>query len=1499
MDYQRDSPWKWEYICGPGGLEPWDELNKDVGLCFQRLFLDVPVWLALAATSAYYVGYRSGWVLRERWQERAIVLRVLSALALAGVSAAQLFVAVTPAACLSAAAASLAWAVHSIYVLALRRRLGANSRGPIAPLICWGVAAVLTALATRSRALVQLSLDLNIPILVLHIVYLITLIPSTSSRVTFYSPCLVGSQHSHSEYTPLLPPVDDGVLGTAMQDCGFFSCLLFCWVNPLLQKGSSNELRDADELFDVPAAYRCVRVGARLHRALQAPRAAPPVQRTPATHPPFISTNRIVQPEVRKSRLYIRATLQPPAAYCGFAGPVLLGLLVTYVEDETVDVRLGYAYAAGLLAASGISALCTAHFNWQMAILGLQMRAALVSAILRKTLSVATAELSTSFTIGEITNFMSTDTDRIVNSCPSFHAFWSIPLQLFVTLFLMYRQVGVSFVAGVVFSVLLIPVNRAVAAKIGRLSTELMACKDARIALLADLLRGIRTIKLLCWEDYFVGRVAKERASELRYLRGRKYLDAICVVLWATTPVLVAVLTLGTHALRGAPLTASTVFTTVALINMLIAPLNAFPWVLNGLTEAWVSIKRIQRLLELSDMDPDHYYDKVDRNRDEDKVIILKKVTCTWPEPAKTHDEENEENVDETPRGVGTFVLQELNLEVCVGELVAVTGTVGAGKSSLLLALLGDMRKTAGEIQLQGGLCGFGYVPQKPWLVHGTVRENILFGQPYDEVRFKTVVEACALTEDLNSLGWSTTVGEGGCALSGGQRARVALARAVYHDMPVYLLDDVLSGLDARVAQHVLERCLLGLLRGRTRLLVTHSPQALSQADRVILMAGGQIVREGPPEVILDDLCKIMENEESLGEEPPRPLEPHTPDEQQCVSLPRGSDNLDEEEAMAEGSVSWGVIGMYLRAVGVLLVVAILLSVTLMQASQNATFLWLSYWVKHQSHNATDFTEDRSDHFYLAIYAGLAVANLILTVVRAFLFAYGGVRAAANVHEALLGTVVKGRMEFFDTTPAGRILNRFSSDTYTVDDSLPFIMNILLAQLFSLVGALAVVAYGLPWVCIVLLAVLPFCHWLQRRYRRTSRLLKRLQSITLSPLYSHFNETLEGATTIRALRATSYWMRTGEEGVEQWQRAALSAAAAAQWLTLRLQTLAVAIVGGAATCAALERHLHFADAGLVGLAISYALSTTSMLANVMNAFTETEREMIAVERVAEYVTGIEPEHAGGAPPPHGWPSHGIVRFQDVVLRYRGRENSAPALREVSFETRSGEKLAVVGRTGAGKSSLVQALLRLQPCTAGRVLVDGVDVTSIRLHAVRDRIAVIPQEPFIFTGSVYDNVDPLRLYSELEVWSALERAGVREAVESRGGLNTSAVGLSRGRMQLLCLARTLLRRAKVLVLDEATASVDHDTERAIMESIQTCCNSSTVLMVVHRVHLALEAARVLVMGGGRVLELDSPAVLLSNPASHLSRLARAHRPRAAQSSPEHSDDRGYSTTSTDA
>ena len=579
-------------------------------------------------------------------------------------------------------------------------------------------------------------------------------------------------------------------------------------------------------------------------------------------------------------------------------------------------------------------------------------------------------------------------------------------------------------------------------------------------------------------------------------------------------------------------------------------------------------------------------------------------------------------------------------------------------------------------------------------------------------------------------------------------------------------------------------------------------------------------------------------------------------------------DNEREEEHQEKGVVSFKVYKCYANAIGYYLTIGILTSLCLMQGSKNYTDLWLAQWVSSESKNSTI-----SVSYYLSIYGSIAVANSVFSFLRAFLFAYGGVKAAKAIHEKLLGVILNAKTYFFDVTPTGRILNRFSSDLYTVDDSLPFILNILLAQVVGVVGPILVCAYAVPWIILVLVPLAFILYDVQLRYRPASRDLKRIGSVSLSPIYAHFSDTLSGLQTIRAMKATRRFLSENEEKVEANQKAQYAGVVASQWLELRLQLLGCGVVTGIAIISVIQHHTGAVSPGLVGLAISYALGITGKLSGLVSAFTETEREFVAVERVKQYIDEVEVEDFDGGvtTTPYNWPSEGIIVFKDVNFKYA--EHLPLALHDLSFETKGREKVGVIGRTGSGKSSIFQVLFRTMELDSGEVTIDGVNLKLLNLAELRSHLTIIPQQPFLFRGTVRENLDPLAKSSDLELWDALRKTHLAAVIDRVGGLDglieERGRSLSTGQRQLFAVARTILSSARVVCVDEATANVDLETDKLVQDVLRTALHNCTVITIAHRIESVMGSDRLIVMSDGRAIEVGHPNMLLQDPKSKFS------------------------------
>uniref|UniRef100_A0A8C3SVR7 ABC-type xenobiotic transporter n=1 Tax=Chelydra serpentina TaxID=8475 RepID=A0A8C3SVR7_CHESE len=1191
-------------LCGTSPEDPlpvW--VHGSVGHCFNQLILNVVPHTILALVSACYLGtprYSShlpGWKCRIA---ASFILTGLPILDIISAAITQQELGTLYLVVLASGIALLAWLTHSLALLMLYRSTYGSSRGPAAMVLLalFPVPALIITLVwhcqngvawphLRAAHIFRLSiLCLQLASLLIYVIGYIT---PVASRQVF---CSINDSWQRE---PLITESEipaPNWQGVAEDGESWLSRFSYAWMNPLMKRGYQWMLNRPQDVYQLPRRLQAARVRDHFYSCWQE-------KATLMLHAAF------------GLRYYSLGLLKLAGSLLGFSGPLLLNLLVSFMESHQEPLSHGVLYALGLFAGSFLGALLRNQFSYEVNKVMLTVRAAVISAIYRKALRVSGSSLA-GFTMGEIVNFMSTDTDRLVNFCISFHEVWSLPFQFAITLYLLYQQVGVAFLGGLALALLLVPINKVIANRIMENNKEMLKHKDTRVKLMTEFLCGMRVIKFYTWERHFGARINACRAKELQKLRAIKYLDAVCVYLWAALPVVVSIVIFITYVLLGHQLTATKVFTALALVGMLILPLNNFPWVLNGILDAKVSLDRIQRFLELSDQDLQAYY---------------------------TTGMETE---DGTQAGMGALGFW---VEFPCGALVGVVGKVGCGKSSLLAAVTGELNRLGGQVYVWDLERGFGLATQESWIQFTTVRENILFGRDYDARLYQEVLEACALSDDLNILpaGDQTEVGENGVTLSGGQKARIALARAVYQEKEIYLLDDPLAAVDADVANHLMQKCILGVLKHKTRILCTHRTEFLEKADTLLLMDNGRIVKIGTVAHLLLFQSVYQRAKNSVPALSDRQIGCDM--EIEAEELGQANCLLQREEEKKEGAVAFQVYRAYWLAVGSCLALSILFSLLLMQGkgadswllphpgpcvcclrgSRHHTFCLLLSPSSRIQVLGTAPVHPNSTldvNFYLMVYGGIAGANSVFTILRAFLFAYGTIRAATVIHSRLLQRVMKATVTFFDITPTGRILNRFSSDLYCVDDSLPFILNIFLANVFGLLGMLVMITYGLPWIGLILLPLAALYFSIQRYYRRTSRELKRLYSLTLSPIYTHFSETLTGLSTIRATRATDRFEAENQLRLEQNQRCLFASNTAMQWLDIRLQMIGVAVVTAIAGIAIIQHQRQLGNPGLVGLALSYALSVTNLLSGLISSFTQTETMMVSVERAEEYSTDI-------------------------------------------------------------------------------------------------------------------------------------------------------------------------------------------------------------------------------------------------------------------------------------
>ncbi|XP_045397976.1 ATP-binding cassette sub-family C member 10 isoform X3 [Lemur catta] len=1176
-------------LCGTSAAWPlplWE--GGTTGHCFTQLVLSALPHAVLAVLSACHLGTPrspdSILLCRPGWRLRLAASFLLSIFPLLDL----LPVAVPPGAgpgpvgleVLAGCVAAVAWITHGLALWTLAHSPHGHSRGPLA----LALAAILPAPALVLTLLWHCQQGTLLPpLLPGPLVRLCLLILQLAALLAYILGWAApGGPRGRWAPEPLLPEGQEPEV--AEDGESWLSRFSYAWLAPLLARGARGELRQPQDTCHLPH---------RLHptylaRAFQA-HWQEGAQLWRALYGAF-------------GRCYLAlGLLKLMGTMLGFSGPLLLSLLVSFLEEGQEPLSHGLLYALGLAGGAVLGAVLQNQYGYEVRKVTLQARGAVLNILYLKALQLGPSRPPA----GEVLNLLGTDSERLLNFAGSFHEAWGLPLQLAITLYLLYQQVGVAFVGGLILALLLVPVNKVIATRIMASNQEMLQHKDARVKLMAELLSGIRVIKFCGWEQALGARVEAYRARELGRLCVIKYLDAACVYLWAALPVVISIIIFITYVLMGHQLTATKVFTALALVRMLILPLNNFPWVINGLLEAKVSLDRIQRFLDLPNHNPQAYY-STDPPTEPSTVLELHGALFSW-DPVGTSQE--------------TFIS---HLEVKKGMLVGIVGKVGCGKSSLLAAIAGELHRLRGQVAVWGLSKGFGLATQEPWIQFATIRDNILFGKTFDAQLYREVLEACALIDDLSILpaGDQTEVGEKGVTLSGGQRARIALARAVYQEKELYLLDDPLAAVDADVATHLLHRCILGVLSHTTRLLCTHRTEYLERADVVLLMEAGRLIQAGPPSEILPLVQAVpkawaddeQESDSAITQSVQNPEKTKEGFEVEQST----SGRLLQEESKKEGAVKLHVYRAYWRAVGQSLALAILFSLLLMQATRNAADWWLSHWIselkaaKNSSQEAPASTSPASTgffspqlllfspgslyapvfplskaapngssdiHFYLTVYATIAGVNSLCTLLRAVLFAAGILQAAANLHRRLLHRVLTTPVTFFDATPTGRVLNRFSSDVACVDDSLPFILNILLANMAGLLGLLAVLGSGLPWLLLLLPPLSIIYYRVQRHYRASSRELRRLSSLTLSPLYTHLADTLAGLPVLRATGATYRFEEENQRLLGLNQRCQFAASAAIQWLDIRLQLIGAAVVSAIAGIALVQHQQGLANPG--------------------------------------------------------------------------------------------------------------------------------------------------------------------------------------------------------------------------------------------------------------------------------------------------------------------------------
>lgn len=1158
--------------------------------------------------------------------------------------------------------------------------------------------------------------------------------------------------------------------------------------------------------------------------------------------------------------------------------PIFLGKIIDYFEkydpDDSAALHTAYGYAAVLSLCTLILAILHHLYFYHVQCAGMRIRVAMCHMIYRKALRLSNSAMGKT-TTGQIVNLLSNDVNKFDQVTIFLHFLWAGPLQAIGVTVLLWVEIGISCLAGMAILVILLPLQSCIGKLFSSLRSKTAAFTDARIRTMNEVITGMRIIKMYAWEKSFADLITNLRKKEISKILGSSYLRGMNMASFFIANKVILFVTFTTYVLLGNKITASHVFVAMTLYGAVRLTVTLFfPSAIERVSEAVVSVRRIKNFLLLDEL-PER---KAQEPSDGKAIVHVQDFTAFWD------------------KALDTPTLQGLSFTARPGELLAVVGPVGAGKSSLLSAVLGELPPTSGLVSVHGRIA---YVSQQPWVFSGTVRSNILFGRKYEKERYEKVIKACALKKDLQLLedGDLTVIGDRGATLSGGQKARVNLARAVYQDADIYLLDDPLSAVDAEVGKHLFQLCICQTLHEKITILVTHQLQYLKAASHILILKDGEMVQKGTYTEFLKsgvDFGSLLKKENEEAEPSPVPGTPTLRNRtfseasiwSQQSSRPSLKDGVPDaqdaentqaaqpEESRSEGRIGFKAYKNYFSAGASWFFIIFLVLLNLMgQVFYVLQDWWLSHWANRQgalndTKNANGNVTGTLDlSWYLGIYTGLTAVTVLFGIARSLLVFYVLVNASQTLHNRMFESILKAPVLFFDRNPIGRILNRFSKDIGHMDDLLPLTFLDFIQTLLLVVSVIAVAAAVIPWILIPLVPLSIIFVVLRRYFLETSRDVKRLESTTRSPVFSHLSSSLQGLWTIRAYKAEERCQELFDAHQDLHSEAWFLFLTTSRWFAVRLDAIcAVFVIVVAFGSLVLAKTL---DAGQVGLALSYSLTLMGMFQWSVRQSAEVENMMISVERVIEY-TDLEKE----APwecrkrPPPGWPHEGVIVFDNVNFTYS--LDGPLVLKHLTALIKSREKVGIVGRTGAGKSSLISALFRLSE-PEGKIWIDKILTTEIGLHDLRKKMSIIPQEPVLFTGTMRKNLDPFNEHSDEELWKALEEVQLKEAIEDLPGkmdteLAESGSNFSVGQRQLVCLARAILKKNRILIIDEATANVDPRTDELIQQKIREKFAQCTVLTIAHRLNTIIDSDKIMVLDSGRLREYDEPYVLLQNPES---------------------------------
>ncbi|BBN08483.1 ATP-binding cassette, subfamily C (CFTR/MRP), member 2 [Marchantia polymorpha subsp. ruderalis] len=1272
-----------------------------------------------------------------------------------------------------------------------------------------------------------------------------------------------------------LPAEGPGV--TPYATAGIFSLASVSWISPLMAKGAKKPLQLSDVPLPAPgdqASFHYARFKENWDMEMKTRD-----QKSPSFYKAIART-------FWRKALW-NAIIAGANSVASYVGPFLIEDFVEYLAGRRRFPQEGAILVSLFFLSKVVEILAQRQWFLGMQFLGLNFKSAMTAFVYHKGL-VLSNQARQGHTSGEIINYVTVDVERIGDFAWFFQDIWILPLQILLALLVLYKVVGIAAIAALAASILTVALNMPLTTWQDHFQDKLMEAKDRRMKSLTESLRSMRILKLQGWENRYLSKLERLRDVEYGWLKGTVYVNAGITFLFWTAPIIVSVATFGTCALTGMALTSGKILTALAVFITMSDPLVQIPELFSMISQTRVSVDRLQTYLLQEELQKDAVK-RVDPSVEGNIAIDVKGADFSW------------DPLSRNP------TLQDIDFQAKKGQRVAVCGTVGSGKSSILSCLLGEIPKVTGSVTIAGTTA---YVAQSSWIQSGTIEENILFGSPMNRMRYEETVRICSLEKDIElfAYGDQTEIGERGINMSGGQKQRIQLARAVYLNADIYLLDDPFSAVDAHTGSDLFKNCILGALSGKTVIYVTHQVEFLSAADLILVIRDGKIVQAGSYNELLQggaDLnalvnahneaiefmtASVYKKEEEVAIVEALSSEVVATGDSSRVPVTRidsmkeimpelEKKQLVEDEETQTGRVSLSVYWNYFTSVykGAFIPV-ILLAQICFQVLQIAS----NYWMAWSTPAAVDEAPKVDNETLILVYCAFAFGSCLFVSIRALLASTFGLLAANKSFKDMIRSVYHAPMSFFDSTPNGRILSRASSDQNALDSQLMFTLTGVMISAIQIIGIVAVMSQVTFLVLAVLVPVSVACLWLQQYYVNSSRELQRMVGVLKAPIIHHYAESIAGTATIRGFQQEQRFLERNFFLYDQYARAFFHNFSAIQWLMFRMESLSTVVF---TFCLIYIVVFPIAlDPGMAGLAVTYGLQLNGIISWWIWNFCRLENRIISVERIKQF-TDLEreaPYVIEDSRPPTNWPSEGVIDLRNLQVRYN--DHSPLVLHGLTCRIEGGQKIGVVGRTGSGKSTLIQALFRLVEPAGGKIIIDGIDITSIGLHDLRSKLSVIPQDPTLFEGTMRVNLDPLEQYSDAEIWEALDKCQLGDIVRAKDTkldfpVSENGENWSVGQRQLLCLGRALLKRSQILVLDEATASVDSRTDGLIQRTIRAEFGKCTVITVAHRIPSVADSDRVLVLSDGKVAEYDAPSQLLQNKSSFFYKLVSEYSARS--------------------